>query len=1113
MFKKSFFVFVVLCASLSFSVDVFAYTADDFVITINTQNGDGNNQFIIPTNGGGYNYNVDCNNDGINEVTGATGDYTCSYASAYHGKVVISRNDSGTLGTPWNGFPRIFFNNIGDKEKLTGINQWGTSHWNSMSGAFYGCSNLANDGGSASDVPNLSNVTSLRYAFRDASSFNEDLSSWNTLHITNMASMFDGASSFNQNISSWDVSNVTTMYAMFRGAIAFNQPIGSWTTTSLADIDNMFRDATSFNQNINSWDVSHLTHLVNVFNNATAFNTPLNNWDVSNVEDFSYLFNDASSFDNNINSWDMTSATDMKYMFSGASSFNQNISSWSTSNVTDMKHMFEEASSFDQDISSWNTSQVTDMKYMFSGASSFNQNISSWNTANVADMARMFRNATSFNNSLQKNGSLWDTSKVESMMEMFLGATSFNQDLSSWITSLVSDMSGMFRGATSFNQDLSAWNVTGLTNASNMFKGVTLSTSNYDALLTGWESQNLQSNVIFDGGNSKYYEAEARSNLIGAPNNWTITDGGEDAYTLSIAKTSDASEPSTDANFEITIAPTNKTTSNITGNIAYSGTATNGVDYQTGATTFSISNGSNSTTITLNTTDDTQVEGIETIIATISSPSKGIISTNNATANLSDNDTVSGNVLIQIGNEGDDPDVVNSVVTTAQLNQITPSLSGVVSQNQTAYQDYVDANPNSFSSPATQSEVQAMINAVNKVQTALTKIQNYAKNNSNPIPTVQDYIDAGVNGVNSKNLDDVNLKIDSVDDGDVNTTLKIQTLINSVADNDGDGVSNDEENSGFNNGDGDGDGTLDSEQVNVSGVLNPATGEHSTLKTSGGCTIITKNSFIAENTLLVQDPSYDYPVGLVDFEVKCTNPGESANITIYYTKQYDTSLWKYKKYNSEGKEYSDISSIVTYGTVNVGSTKVTTVSFSVTDGDSVTDEDGISNGFIIDPSGPAVLTSGSYSKTPIFRLYNTRTGTQLYTRGVADKDKILAKYKDFVFTDGVAAFYASLTEQPGLTPIFRLYNTRTGAQLYTRGVADKDKILAKYKDFVFTDGAPAFYASLTDDGTTAIYRLYNTRTGMQLYTRGVADKDKILAKYKDFVFTDGAPAFYASLTN
>jgi surface protein len=151
------------------------------------------------------------------------------------------------------------------------------------------------------------------------------------------------------------------------------------------------------------------------------------------------------------------------------------------------------------------------------------------------------------------------------------------------------------------------------------------------------------------------------------------------------------------------------------------------------------------------------------------------------------------------------------------------------------------------------------------------------------------------------------------------------------------------------------------------------------------------------------------------------------------------------------------------------------------------------------------------TKTPIYRLYNKKTGTQLYTRGVSDRDKILNKYKCFEFTDGVPAFYASTTND-GTTPMYRLYNKKTGAQLYTRGKADRDKILNKYKDYEFTDGSPSFYASMTPNvGLTPMFRLYNTKTGMQLYTRGIGDRDKILNKYKDYEFTDGVPAFYASL--
>ncbi len=141
---------------------------------------------------------------------------------------------------------------------------------------------------------------------------------------------------------------------------------------------------------------------------------------------------------------------------------------------------------------------------------------------------------------------------------------------------------------------------------------------------------------------------------------------------------------------------------------------------------------------------------------------------------------------------------------------------------------------------------------------------------------------------------------------------------------------------------------------------------------------------------------------------------------------------------------------------------------------------------------------------PIYRLYNTQTGTHLYVRGAEERTKILTKWSEFEFTDNFPSFYASVTDN-GKTPIYRLYNRKTGTHLYTRGEADRDHVLNKWGDFEFTDDEPIFYASLVDDGTTPIYRLYNTKTKMQLYTTYKAD---VLAKWPEFEFTDGAPAFY-----
>ena len=277
--------------------------------------------------------------------------------------------------------------------------------------------------------------------------------------------------------------------------------------------------------NVGAVDTSSVINMQNMFAAATSFNQDIGNWDTSNVIDMFNMFNGASAFNQDIGNWDTSSVTSMVFMFRRASSFNQDIGNWDTSSVTNMGSMLSGATSFNQDIGNWDTSRVTNMINMFNGASAFNQDIGDWNVSSVTSMSDMFRNASSFNQDIGN----WNVSSVTNMTNMFFQATAFNQDISSWDTSSVTTMREMFRSASSFNQNLSLWDVTSVTDMVRMFSSVTLSTANYDAILIGWESQSVQNNVSFSGGNSKYTlggAAEAARQRLITDHNWTIIDGG-----------------------------------------------------------------------------------------------------------------------------------------------------------------------------------------------------------------------------------------------------------------------------------------------------------------------------------------------------------------------------------------------------------------------------------------------------------------------------------------------------------------------------------------------------------------------------------------------------------
>jgi len=272
-------------------------------------------------------------------------------------------------------------------------------------------------------------------------------------------------------------------------------------------------------------NLSLVTNMGYMFRNASSANPDTSNWDVSSVTDMRYMFYEASSANPDTSNWDTSSVTTMYAMFRNASSANPDTSNWDVSSVTNMSRMFRDASIANPDVSNWDVSSVTDMSFMFYSASIANPDVSNWDVSSVTDMSFMFRSTSS----ASPDTSNWDVSSVTDMRFMFYGASIANPDVSNWDVSSVTDMSYMFYSSSSIaNPDMRNWDVSSVTDMSSMFLDSNLSVENLTACYENWSQLNLQQNVSFSAGNTKYNASgQAGRDIMVNTYNWIIEDGGQ----------------------------------------------------------------------------------------------------------------------------------------------------------------------------------------------------------------------------------------------------------------------------------------------------------------------------------------------------------------------------------------------------------------------------------------------------------------------------------------------------------------------------------------------------------------------------------------------------------
>ncbi|MGI5990540.1 MAG: InlB B-repeat-containing protein [Lachnospiraceae bacterium] len=182
-------------------------------------------------------------------------------------------NTSGTKSLQQSGHSGDgagIFTNCQSLTTITGLENWDTSNFTSISSAFMDCKSLTSVAGLSNW--NVSNVRNMRSTFSCASALTDlsALSSWNTTSLTDMGCTFERTSVQNLDfLRSWDTSNVTDMQSLFFGCRQLSDISGieHWDMSSCKSMSQMFRECPSLKEITvpAGWNLSSMTNTYTAF--------------------------------------------------------------------------------------------------------------------------------------------------------------------------------------------------------------------------------------------------------------------------------------------------------------------------------------------------------------------------------------------------------------------------------------------------------------------------------------------------------------------------------------------------------------------------------------------------------------------------------------------------------------------------------------------------------------------------------------------------------------------------------------------------------------------------------------------------------------------------------
>ncbi|MEM8924356.1 MAG: BspA family leucine-rich repeat surface protein, partial [Actinomycetota bacterium] len=871
---------------------------------------------------------------------------------------------------------------------------WNTANVTTMYRMFYDA-RVAQPATSGWDT---SNVTTMFQMFTYAREANPNTSGWDTANVTNMNGMFHTALAANPDTSGWDTSNVTDMGAIFYKARVAQPDTSNWDTSNVTNMNNMFYGAWVADPDTSGWDTGSATSMYRTFYDARVAQPDTSGWDTADVTTMYQMFTYARVAQPDTSGWDTSNVTTMQGMFNRATRANPDTSGWDTSKVAHMQGMFYLAPEANPDTSGWDTGNVTHMNHMFYGARAANPDISAWDTSKVTTMQSMFHGATSFDGDL----SALDLSSLDNLDDMVNGATLSADNYGALLVNLaetgalegqhfrvsglryscegiaarqilIDEYSWTFDGdgdgcppeAPGRRPDLLATSDTGYSDRDNT---------------TSAESLELRVRCSETGSELRLYLQQSPTNrllniteCIDVGNRTVTIDsapaegGGVLIYTeVDAAGNESPRSPSLHVQVDTTAPADGRAW------LDSPGTPVASLDADVrGSCTADAAGGR-----AIVTTEP--AGGFSPYPAVAVPKRKGSFKFTNLTWTEGEYDVV----IACFDRAGNGPGT--TTVNSGMIIDLTPP-AAAPSSSAAEESDGADDTPADGADERTPSDnlaadqgnrnAAAVAASEPEENTALASypllgacpagatggqvvITTEPAGGLAPYPAVGDVDQTGKFFVTGLTWfeGDFELVFDCKDADGVSVGFQPELLDDDLAPeiriDDGDNVTAAVEDLGPNNGDANADGKRDSRQVNVTTYENPQLGRYVVTEADGECNHIDAVDSHTEVELSVQDRAFNYELGLHAVDIRCGAVGGSATITHYWDTEYDTSRWTYRKYLGDSG-FVNFDDQVTYGTAEVDGVTVTTVTFTIVDGGPY-DADGVANGVITDPAGPAV---------------------------------------------------------------------------------------------------------------------------------------------------------------